>query len=110
MGIITKLLVTIFGLLLISNFVPGIEIASLYSAFIVAVVLGVFNIIVKPILVLLTLPINLLTLGLFTFVINALLFWFIASFVQGFSVDGFIPAFVGAAIISLLSSIGNRVL
>ena len=109
MGIITKLLITVFGLLLVSYFVPGIEVVSLYSALIVALVLGVFNIIIKPILILLTLPITLLTLGLFTFVINAALFWFASIFVPGFSVDGFIPAFIGAFVLALLNWLAEKI-
>ena len=100
MGIITKLLLTVLALLLVSNFVPGITIASFYIALIAAVVLGLVNLILKPILLILTLPITLLTLGLFTFVINAGLFWFVSTFIKGFTVDGFIPAFVGALIIA----------
>ena len=110
MKLLAKLLLTVFSLLLVAHFVPGIEVSDFYTALLSAILLGLVNIIIKPIIFLVTLPLNIITLGLFTFVINALLFWFIASFVQGFSVDGFIPAFVGAAIISLLSSIGNRVL
>ncbi len=96
MGIITKLLITVLALLLVSQYVPGITVASFYIALIVAVVLGLVNLILKPILVILTLPITLLTLGLFTFVINALLFWFVSTFIDGFVVDGFISAFIGA--------------
>ena len=109
MGIITKLLITILGLLLVSNFVPGIEITGFYNALIVALVLGVFNIIVKPILVLLTLPINLLTLGLFTFVINAVLFWLVSTIIQGFTVTGFIPAFIGALVLTVLSWLAEKI-
>ena len=96
MGIITKLLLTVLALLLVSNFVPGITVASFYIALIVAIILGFVNLVIKPILLILTLPITLLTLGLFTFVINAGLFWFVSTFVDGFTVDGFIPAFIGA--------------
>ena len=86
MGIITKLLLTVLALLLVSNFIPGITVSSFYIALIVAVVLGLVNLVLKPILIILTLPITLLTLGLFTFVINALLFWFVSTFIDGFVV------------------------
>ncbi|MBI2618366.1 phage holin family protein [Candidatus Kaiserbacteria bacterium] len=102
MGIITKFFLTVLALLLVSQVVPGITIASFYIALIVAVVLGLINLILKPILLILTLPINLLTLGLFTFVVNAGIFWFVSTFIDGFSVDGFIPAFVGAFIIAIV--------
>lgn len=108
--LITKLLIIVIALLVVSNYVPGIIVESFYIALIVAVILGLINLLIKPILLVLTLPINLLTLGLFTFVLNALLFWFVASFVQGFEVNGFIPAFIGAFIVSVFSWLGNRFL
>lgn len=108
MGIITKLLLTVLALLLVSNFIPGITVASFYIALIVAVVLGLVNLILKPILVILTLPITLLTLGLFTFVINAGLFWFVSTFIDGFTVEGFIPAFIGAFIIAGIHSLAEK--
>jgi putative membrane protein len=110
MKLIAKLLLTIFSLLLVAHFVPGIEVSGFYIALIVAILLGVVNVIIKPILYIVTLPLNILTLGLFTFVINAFLFWFVSTFIDGFTVIGFIPALVGAAIVSVLSSIGNRIL
>ncbi|MBL7045849.1 MAG: phage holin family protein [Parcubacteria group bacterium] len=110
MKIILKILATVLALLLVANYVPGIEVASFYTALIVAVILGVINLIVKPILVILTLPINILTFGLFTFVINALLFWFVATFVDGFSVDWFVPAFLGALILTAFGWVANRLL
>ena len=108
MGIITKLLLTVLALLLISNFVPGITVVSFYIALIVAVVLGLINLILRPILIILTLPITLLTLGLFTFIINALLFWFVSTFIDGFSVDGFVPAFIGAFIIAAIHWLAEK--
>lgn len=87
---------------------PGIAIASFYTALIVALVLGLLNLTLKPILVILTLPINLITLGLFTLVINGFLFWFTASFIDGFTTDGFMGAFVGALFVSLISTIGHK--
>jgi putative membrane protein len=108
--IIAKLLITILLLLLVANYIPGIEVSGFYIAFIVAIILGVVNLIIRPFLVLLTLPINMMTFGLFTLIINAALFWFVSTFIQGFTVDGFIPAFIGALIISLGSSLGNKFL
>ena len=102
MGIITKILLTVLALLLVSRVVPGIEVESFYIALIVAVALGLINLVLKPILLILTLPINLLTLGLFTFVVNAGIFWFVSTFIDGFSVDGFVPAFIGAFIIAVV--------
>lgn len=108
MGIITKLLLTVLTLLLVSNYVPGITVESFYIALIVAIVLGIVNLILKPILIILTLPITLLTLGLFTFIINAGLFWFVSTFIEGFTVDGFVPAFIGALVIAAVHSLAEK--
>ncbi|MCH8050224.1 phage holin family protein [Patescibacteria group bacterium] len=109
MNIIARFLLTVFSLLLVANIVPGIEVESLSVALIVALILGVINVTLKPILFLITLPLTIVTLGLFTFILNALLFWFIAVFFPGFSVEGFLPAFIGALVVSLFSSIGSKV-
>lgn len=85
----------------IAWFMPGIAVDSWVTTIWLALLWGVVNVLIKPILVLLTLPINLLTLGLFTLVINALLFWFLAVLVDGFSVDGFMTAFWGAILLSI---------
>ena len=108
--LVTRLLLTVLALLVVSQYVPGIEVEGFYIALVVAIILGFINLFIKPILFVLTLPVTLLTLGLFTFVINALLFWFVASFVEGFNVIGFIPAFLGALIVSVFSWLGNRFL
>ncbi|HEY6021776.1 MAG TPA: phage holin family protein [Candidatus Paceibacterota bacterium] len=90
-------------LLVLSNIGIGISVSSFYIAIIVAIIWGLMNLTIGPLINLLALPINVLTLGLFSFVINALLFWFISSFVQGFVVTGFIPALVGSIILSAVS-------
>jgi len=110
MKLITKVLVVALTLLLLSRLGLGIEIDGIYVAIIAALVLGLLNLIVKPILVLLTLPITLLTLGLFILVINAGLFLFAASFLEGFSVSSFTAAFIGSLIISLVSTVTNKLL
>lgn len=97
-------------LLILANYLSGIEVSGWYAALITALVLGLLNALIKPVLVLLTLPVNILTLGLFTLVINALLFWFVASVVKGFAVAGFWPAFWGALIISIVSWIVSSLL
>ena len=100
-----KLLVRWFllaaALLLVANVYPGVTVRSFGSAMIAALVLGLFNTLLRPLLVLLTLPVTLLTLGLFLFVINALMFWAAASVLQGFHVNGFWAALVGSLIYSL---------
>jgi len=90
-------------LLLVAYIVPGFTVSSFYTALIVALVLGIVNAIIKPILVILTLPINILTLGLFTFVINAGLILFVSTIVKGFVVDGFLPALFGGLILWVFS-------
>jgi len=90
-------------LLLLASYLPGISVSGWYTALITALLLGLLNALLKPILVFLTLPVNILTLGLFTFVINALLFWFVATVVKGFAVTGFWSAFFGALIISVIN-------
>lgn len=81
----------------------SIRIDGFYTALIAALILGLINTVIRPILVLLTLPLTLVTLGLFVFVINGLLFWFVASFVDGFHVAGFWAAVFGAIVYSLIS-------
>lgn len=110
MKIITKVLLTALTLLLVASLVPGIEVIGLYAAIVSAIVLGLLNVFVRPILFILTLPITLITLGFFILVINAGLFIFAASLVSGFSVDGFLPALIGSVIVSIVSTISNRYL
>jgi len=83
--------------------VPGISFAGFASALIAALVMGIVNIFVRPILLIFTLPLNLLTLGLFTFVINALMFLLVAKMVPGFTVTGFLAALLGSILLSILS-------
>lgn len=83
--------------------IPGISIASFTTALIAAVVIALVNLVIKPILVFLTLPINVMTLGIFVLIINALLFMFVAYLVPGVEIDGFLSAFLGAILLSILS-------
>lgn len=103
--ILLRILITAGVLLLIAHFVPGIAIASFVTALWVALLWGIIGITIKPLLSLFTFPINILTLGLFSFIINALLFWLLAAFVPGFSISGFIPALEGSVILSILSMV-----
>lgn len=91
------------ALLLVPYIVPGVHIDTLYSALIAVVILGLVNTVIRPIFILLTLPVTLLTLGLFLFVINALLFWFASDILSGFRVDGFFAALFGSIVYSLAS-------
>ncbi len=107
MKLLIRLLINALAILLVAYLVPGVAVTGFYTALIVAVVLGLLNLVIKPLVLLLTLPINILTLGLFTFVINALLFWFVGTVVKGFSVEGFVPAFLGALILTAVGWIGH---
>ena len=92
-------------LLALPYVLPGVHLAGLGSALLVALVLGLLNTLIRPVLILLTLPINLLTLGLFTFVVNGFLFWLAARMIDAFRVDGFWWAVLGALVYSLASSL-----
>lgn len=96
-------LINALALLALPYVVPSVRVDSFVTALVAALILGLVNTLIRPILVLLTLPVTLVTLGLFVFVINALLFWFVASFVQGFSVGGFWSAFFGAIVYAIIS-------
>ena len=96
-------LINALALLALPYLVPSVRVESFYTALIAALLLGLVNTLIRPLLVLLTLPVTVLTLGLFVFVINGLLFWFVASFVQGFAVGGFWSAFFGAIVYALVS-------
>jgi putative membrane protein len=108
MSLLLRWLINALTLMMAAYLVPSIEIAGFYTALVVALVLGLINALIRPFLILITLPITILTLGLFTLVINALLFWFVASFVEGFNVGGFWSAFFGALVFSIVSSALNK--
>ncbi|MCW5665120.1 MAG: phage holin family protein [Piscinibacter sp.] len=98
MKIIVRWLLLAAALLLVANLYPGVVVKSFGSAMIAAFVIGLFNTLLRPLLVLLTLPVTLLTLGLFLFIINALMFWAAAEVLDGFSVTGFAAALIGSLI------------
>ena len=101
MKMIVRWLLLSAALLLVAHLYSGVVVASFTSAMIAALVLGLFNTLVRPLLVLLTLPVTLLTLGLFLFVINALMFWAAAGVLEGFNVRGFGAALLGSLLYSL---------
>jgi len=106
-----KFVLSALGLLVIAHYVPGIELSGLWSALLVSVIFGIISITIRPILIVLTLPITILTFGLFTLVINAFLFWFVSAFIgELFIVSGFIPAFIGAFVYSALTWIIDKLL
>ena len=101
MKILLRWLLLAAALLLVAQIYDGVVVSSFGSALIAALVLGLFNTLLRPIPVLLTLPVTVLTLGLFLFVINALMFYFAASVLQGFHVTGFVAALIGSLLYSL---------
>ena len=96
-------LINALSLIAVTYLMPSISVSSFTTALVAALVLGLLNTIIRPILVLLTLPVTIVTLGLFIFVINGLLFWFAGSFVEGFVVAGFWAGVFGAIVYSLIS-------
>ncbi|NUP86966.1 MAG: phage holin family protein [Burkholderiaceae bacterium] len=101
MKIIVRWFLLAAALLLVAHLYPGVSVASFSSAMIAAFVLGLLNTLVRPLLVVLTFPVTLITLGLFLFVINALMFWAAAEVLNGFNVAGFGAALIGSIIYSL---------
>lgn len=104
-----NLLITLFlnalALLATAYLVPGFRVDSFTTALLAAIVLGLINTVVRPILTIITLPINLLTLGLFTFVINAVVLYLTTLVVPGFMIDGMLAAILGAVVLSVVSTI-----
>jgi putative membrane protein len=110
MRLIAKWFISAGSLLLTAHFIPAISIDSVYIALVIAVLLGVVNAIIRPILIVLTLPVTVLTLGLFIFFINGFLFWFLSTFIEQFHVDGIWWGVVGAFVVSVFSWIGNQLI
>ncbi len=104
-GLFIRWLILTLAILAAAYLLDGIEVHGLFSAFFAAALLGVLNALFRPILLLVTLPINILSLGLFTFVVNALLLMMVSGVIGGFTVHGFWPAVFGSLIISLVSGL-----
>jgi putative membrane protein len=101
MKIIAKWLLSASALLAIAYLYSGVQVSSFTTALLAAFVIGLFNTVLRPILVVLTLPVTLVTLGLFLFVINALMFWAASGVMNGFQVSGFGAALIGSLIYSI---------
>jgi len=102
-GLLIRWLFLTIAILVAAHLIEGIEVKGFWSAFFAAAILGVLNAFFRPILILLTLPINIMTLGLFTFVINAVLMMMVSGVVGGFEVHGFWSALLGSLVISVVS-------
>lgn len=112
-ALVVRWLINAGAILLVAQLLEGIHVAGLGTALVAALVLGLVNAVIRPVILALTMPIGCLTLGLFTFVVNALMLWLTAAVVPGFDIDGFLPALVGSVLISVVSSVaswlsGNR--
>lgn len=105
MKLIAEWLVKALILLLTTYFIPGFRIDSFTTALIAVIILGLLNIFIKPLLLFLTLPINILTLGLFTFVVNAILLYIVSAVLGGFHIDSFMTAIVAALVIAIISGV-----
>lgn len=101
MKLLVKWLLSATALLAVAHLYSGVEVQSFVAALVAALVIGLFNIFLRPLLILLTLPVTLLTLGLFLFIINALLFWAAAHVLEGFQVRGFAAALLGSLLYSV---------
>lgn len=110
MYLILRWVINSLALILITFIVPGFDIKNFYTALIAALFLGIVNAIIRPILLILTLPINILTLGLFTLIINALMFWLVSSFVKGFEIANFWAAFWASLVYWLIIMLTHSLL
>jgi len=106
--ILLRIAVIAAALLLITRYVPGISVADWQTALVVAVVWAIISVTIKPVLTLLTFPITIITFGLFSVVLNALLFWLVGIFVPGFIVSGFIAAIIGSVLLSVAIWLSHR--
>ncbi len=103
MGLILRLLISAVAVLIAAYIIPGVSVDSFVTALIVAVVLGLLNAIVKPILVILTIPITIMTLGLFYLVINVLMVYLTDALINGFAVNGFIAALLFSILVAIVT-------
>lgn len=109
MKLILKWLLSAAALLLVAHFYNGVQVHNFTAALVAALVIGLLNIVVRPVLVVLTLPVTVLTLGLFLFVVNALMFWFASGLLAGFHVNGFAAALIGSLLYSALGIVIDSV-
>lgn len=110
MQILLRWLLSAVAIIITAKLIPGIQVASFWTAIWLALLLGLINAVIRPILVLITLPINIVTLGLFTFVINGLLVMFASSIIKGFGVGGFLNAVLFSIVFSVISYLLNKFL
>lgn len=105
LGVLANLLIGGLAVMAGSYIIPGVQVRGFVDAILAALLIGVVNALVRPILLLFTLPINILTLGLFTFVINALMIMLVSALLPGFNVNGFLPALLLSIVLALITSV-----
>lgn len=103
MYLLLRWLISALSVIVTAYVVPGVRVANFWTALVAALIIGLINALIRPLILLLTLPVNIVTLGLFTLVINALMFWLASSIVKGFDVANFTAAFLGALVFWLVS-------
>jgi putative membrane protein len=103
MALIARWFLNALALMLVAYLYSGVQVTGITAALIAALVLGLVNALIRPVLILLTLPVTILTLGLFIFIINALMFWLVAEMVDGFKVSGFMAALLGSLMFSVIT-------
>lgn len=107
---IVQLVISAALLMLVAYCVPGVHVSSFFSALFAALLFGIVNGILRPILVILTLPVTILTLGLFLFVVNALMMMVVAWLVPGFHIDNFVAALLGSILLTILNVVADTLL
>lgn len=105
MSLLLNWLISAIAIIISAYILPGIKVPNFTTALVVALVLGILNAVIRPLLLLLTLPVNILTLGLFTLVINAVIILLVASLVPEFQVNGFLAALLFAIVLSVINSL-----
>lgn len=106
--ILLRWFITVLAIFTLPHIVSGIGVNSVLTAVVVSACLVFLNMVVKPVISILTLPLNILTLGLFSIIINGAFFWFIAQIIQGFTIASFKAAIIGALVISIINWLVNR--
>lgn len=105
LNIVVALILNSLALLTTAYIVPGFDVSDVQTALLAAIVLGVVNTFIKPALLFLTAPLTILTLGLFAFVVNAIVLWIVSYFVRGVRIDGMLPAILAAVVLSVVSTV-----
>ncbi len=108
LGVLVNVLIGGLAVMAGSYIIPGVQVRGFFDAVIAAVLIGIVSALVKPVLVVLTLPLNILTLGLFTFVINALMIMLVSALLPGFTVEGFIPALLLSLVLAVIGAVVNK--